>query len=185
MLSINDVGHFVCSNRLPWTVIEYKARSTTHEDCTDYKGTNTCTSVCSKGWKDPDSKLHMTNMGPTWVLSAPRRPHAAPMNFAIRGVRNLNDPTWCVIERFRHTINGLPLEEQSTCKIDRGVLWGFYWQVIVVMQNRLWIVSNRLSHDKLCLMVSTSIDTKNPLTNCFLLMTMITRQRFYWHWFER
>ena len=33
----------------------------------------------------PDSKVHGTNMGPTWVLSAPDGPHVGPMNLAIRG----------------------------------------------------------------------------------------------------
>ena len=33
----------------------------------------------------PDSKVHGANMGPTWVLSAPDRPHVGPMNHAIRG----------------------------------------------------------------------------------------------------
>ena len=32
----------------------------------------------------PDSKVHGTNMGPTWVLSAPCGPHVGPMNLAIR-----------------------------------------------------------------------------------------------------
>ena len=32
----------------------------------------------------PDSKVHVTNMGPTWVLSAPGGSHVGPMNFAIR-----------------------------------------------------------------------------------------------------
>ena len=32
----------------------------------------------------PDSKVHMANMGPTWVLSAPDGPHDGPMNLAIR-----------------------------------------------------------------------------------------------------
>ena len=32
------------------------------------------------------SKVHGANMGSTWVLSAPDRPHAGPMNLAIRGV---------------------------------------------------------------------------------------------------
>ena len=32
----------------------------------------------------PDSKVHVANMGPTWVLSAPDGPHVGPMNFAIR-----------------------------------------------------------------------------------------------------
>ena len=31
-----------------------------------------------------DSKVHGTNMGPTWVLSAPDGPHVGPMNLAIR-----------------------------------------------------------------------------------------------------
>ena len=33
----------------------------------------------------PDSKVHGTNMGPTWVLSAPDGPHVGPMNLVIRG----------------------------------------------------------------------------------------------------
>ena len=32
----------------------------------------------------PDSKVHVTNMGPTWVLLAPDWPHVGPMNLAIR-----------------------------------------------------------------------------------------------------
>ena len=37
-------------------------------------------------WTNPDSKVHVANMGPTWVLSAPDGPHVGPMNFAIREV---------------------------------------------------------------------------------------------------
>ena len=32
----------------------------------------------------PDSTVHGTNMGPTWVLSAPDGPHVGPMNLDIR-----------------------------------------------------------------------------------------------------
>ena len=35
--------------------------------------------------QDPDSKVHVANMEPTWVLSAPGGPHVGPMNLAIRG----------------------------------------------------------------------------------------------------
>ena len=31
-----------------------------------------------------DSKVHVANMGPTWVLLAPGRPHVGPMNPAVR-----------------------------------------------------------------------------------------------------
>ena len=34
----------------------------------------------------PDSKVHVANMGPTWVLSAPYGPHVGPMKLAIRVV---------------------------------------------------------------------------------------------------
>ena len=33
---------------------------------------------------NPDSKVHGSNMGPTWVLSAPDGPHIGPMNLGIR-----------------------------------------------------------------------------------------------------
>ena len=32
----------------------------------------------------PDSKVYGTNMGPTWVLSAPDGPHVGPMNLVIK-----------------------------------------------------------------------------------------------------
>ena len=35
--------------------------------------------------KDPDSKIHGANMGPTWVLSAPDGPHIGPINLVIWG----------------------------------------------------------------------------------------------------
>ena len=35
----------------------------------------------------PDSKIHVTNLGPTWVLAAPGGPHVSHMNLAIRGGR--------------------------------------------------------------------------------------------------
>ena len=34
----------------------------------------------------PDSKVHVANMGPTWVLSVPGGPHVGHMNFAIWNV---------------------------------------------------------------------------------------------------
>ena len=34
-------------------------------------------------WNTPDSKIHETNMGPTWILLAPGGPHVGPMNLSI------------------------------------------------------------------------------------------------------
>ena len=38
----------------------------------------------------PDSKVHVANIGPTWVLSAPGGPHVCPMNLAIRVTIQIN-----------------------------------------------------------------------------------------------
>ena len=32
----------------------------------------------------PNTKVHVANMGPAWVLSSPGGPHVGPMNLAIR-----------------------------------------------------------------------------------------------------
>ena len=37
----------------------------------------------------PDSKVHVANMGPNWVLAAPGGPNVGPMNLAIRVVRGI------------------------------------------------------------------------------------------------
>ena len=39
-----------------------------------------------------DSKVHVAHMGPTWVLSAPGRPHVCPMNLAIRDALSMQQP---------------------------------------------------------------------------------------------
>ena len=41
---------------------------------------------------NPDSKVNGTNMGPTWVLSAPDEPHVGPMNLVIREVLLFHQP---------------------------------------------------------------------------------------------
>ena len=47
---------------------------------------------------NPDSKVHGTNMGPTWVLSVPDGPHVDPLNLAIRGGYMYVDCKWrCVV----------------------------------------------------------------------------------------
>ena len=52
-------------------------KHTKHEPCI-YKSSHLTKDV-------PDSKVHRTNMGLTWVLSASYETHVGPMNLAIRG----------------------------------------------------------------------------------------------------
>ena len=35
---------------------------------------------------NPDSKVHVTNMGPIWGRHDPDGPHDGPMDFALRGI---------------------------------------------------------------------------------------------------
>ena len=42
----------------------------------------------------PDSEIHGANMGPTWVLSAPDRPHVGAMNLAIRVIEWMYELPW-------------------------------------------------------------------------------------------
>ena len=41
----------------------------------------------------PDSEVHVANMGPTWVLSAPGGPHVEPINLAIWDMHDLRCDT--------------------------------------------------------------------------------------------
>ena len=43
----------------------------------------------------PDSKVHGTNMGPTWARQDPGRPHVGPINFAIWDVKCFVITAWC------------------------------------------------------------------------------------------
>ena len=45
--------------------------------------------LCAMDWttdgmNNPESDIYGANMGPTWVLTAPDRPHVGPINLAIR-----------------------------------------------------------------------------------------------------
>ena len=65
----------------------------------------------------PGSRVHGTNMGPTWVLSAPGGPHVGPMNLAIRECWLLRlDKEWTYREIFffaQHTFATIPTEKLS------------------------------------------------------------------------
>ena len=52
----------------------------------------------------PDSKVHGSYMGPTWVLSAPDGPHVGPMNLAIRDYIIRSPRTWRYWATNRHSV---------------------------------------------------------------------------------
>ena len=53
------------------------------------------------------TQIHVANMGPTWVLSDPGRPHVGPMNLVIRVVSTVH---WCLKARVWHHyyVNTMP-----------------------------------------------------------------------------
>ena len=62
---------------------------------------------------NPDSKVHVANMGSTCVLSAPDGPHVGPMNLAIRKPR-----------KQRTTINDIVFQQRLICSpgINSGIV---------------------------------------------------------------
>ena len=93
----------------------------------------------------PDSKVHGTNMRPTWVLSAPDGPHVGPMNLAIRVHTTPRTPA---------TTHGLL---DVNCK-RRKVTAGYHNYIVIV--NGTMMVLNLLVHSiKYC-----PRDNGNPFT---------------------
>ena len=58
--------------------------SNLHGLCSVCTGTNRLYIYIVMETAIPDSKVHVANMGPTWVLPAPDGPHVGPMNLAIK-----------------------------------------------------------------------------------------------------
>ena len=68
----------------------------------------------------PDSKVHVANMGPTWVLSAPDGPHVGPTNLAIRGGVAASDSEKCENHFFKQCEN---LERDFPGRLQYSHLW--------------------------------------------------------------
>ena len=56
-----------------------------------------CGYITTTDHSDPDSKVHGTNMGPTWVLSVSDGPHVGPMNLGVRGSARRVRISWNVL----------------------------------------------------------------------------------------
>ena len=76
---------------------------------------------------NPDCKVRGTNMGPTWVLSAPDGPHVGPMNLAFREMfhlilaqpqREALQHLGCIMVFLWHSLSGVfNRAECNTCRI--------------------------------------------------------------------
>ena len=53
------------------------------------RSTHNFTGINDHKMVTPDNKVHVANMEPSWVLSAPGGPHVGRMNLAIRDVLNI------------------------------------------------------------------------------------------------
>ena len=86
----------------------------------------------------------MDNIGPTWVLSAPRGPNVVPMNLAIRMVSNLCDPnsviTLSVHPYHRlHEAEGISIQDtKGDVVIYRGTVsvnFHIAWSATILMSS--------------------------------------------------
>ena len=81
----------------------------------------------------PDSKVHVANMGPTWVLSAPDGPHVGPMNLAIG----------MILPQISYNIPASAEEEFTCCylyellDISSHIVCSFPWEgsICIVVKN--------------------------------------------------
>ena len=94
----------------------------------------------------PDSKVHVANMGPTWVLSAPGGPHVGPMDLAIRVIllEYSGSNTWSPTSHFPENLNVSSIVKQLHVHISvwkKRVLCNVYAYII------LWYI--RLWHDSM------------------------------------
>ena len=64
----------------------------------------------------PDSKMHGTNIGPTWVLSATAGPHVGPMNLCYQGRFFLYPVVMCKYIRLSVTGDGFAACVSSTSR---------------------------------------------------------------------
>ena len=91
----------------------------------------------------PDSKVHGTNMGPTWVLSAPDGTHIGPMNLAITGVSK--NEAWLKAVQLAPRATGFAaiyfhehmsrIEQQTCLMIIQGK------HIIYICQHPLWMMT--------------------------------------------
>ena len=65
----------------------------------------------------PGSKVHVANMGPTWVLSTPDGPHVGPMNIAIMEDLVYNLTTLYFVYIFPHLTDFVIIDRLSPASI--------------------------------------------------------------------
>ena len=84
-------------------------------------------------YDNPDSKIHGSNMGPTWVLSAPDGPHVGPINLAIREVPPRVTHMHCVshvccglvlVEPIYFRVTSVAFAHSCDCSCAREETWG-------------------------------------------------------------
>ena len=127
----------------------------------------------------PESKDHGANMGPTWVLSAPGRPHVGPMNLAIRVIntdiyRSLDDLLTTVAVLwirglFRRPVPTVPcivFRESRGGVLYDGGQFRYVWYNGLPVQRwpKQWVKASG-NRDK-CLLVRPNHSSKLSFINC-------------------
>ena len=104
----------------------------------------------------PDNNVHVANMGPTWVLSAPGGPLVGPMNTAIREWHDIN----VTVVGFPHKgpvmSKAFPCHDSMLYSID--ILWHADSVSLSIKKWRLVnigipIIKIRLSHDRIIFII--------------------------------
>ena len=116
----------------------------------------------------PDSKVHGTNMGPTWVQSAPGGPHVGPMNLAIRDYVDIDNIFTNVYMIF------LLMHCLLKCKADISRYWiTFKWQV-----NPLHAEAGRFREKQVTAMAADALAPCISRTSAAMILTKLDNEVF-------
>ena len=128
----------------------------------------------------PESKVHGTNMGPTWVLSAPDGPHFGPMNLAIRGTfgwdkRMRSVEPWQLYVMCSRVLTTWPIAEKS----PRPGNWAGVGHSEVQQKCRYWVHCN--------IMLIEALLTRNSTVgrNCYDNREKRRLRRNWWYTFYK
>ena len=94
-----------------------------------------------------DSKVHVVNMGPTWVLSVPGGPHVGPMSFAIRVITSHIIMGGVIISRCPRYMLLASKSACVHCCLNVGVhkgVWLCPWLFLVVVLDPCVLVAGQM-----------------------------------------
>ena len=129
------------------------------------------TCFCPLENANPHGKVRGANVGPTWVLAAPGRPHVGPINFDIEGCVHVKAPGWHTDRCLVHPPTYSVMENSAKMSHSLSTDGALNWVTETNVQKGPDIHQiDRSFYRLVCLTHLWSIDTLNGLCKEFSCM---------------